>query len=136
MVFVFVQLHKYFEDGEYVYLVLEKCDLELDSYLKANRTRLDEEEARHYMKQIIDGLLYLHKYNLLHRDVTLPNLLLTKDMNIVNIIMPFLSNANSKFRAINILQCYVVIMSTLNCNLYVHGLSLTENCRLRPCNAA
>ena len=87
MVFVFVQLHKYFEDGEYVYLVLEKCDLELDSYLKANRTRLDEEEARHYMKQIIDGLLYLHKYNLLHRDVTLPNLLLTKDMNIVNIIM-------------------------------------------------
>ena len=84
MVFVLIQLHKYFEDGEYVYLVLEKCNLALDSYLKdGNRTRLDETEARKYMKQIIDGLLYLHKYNLLHRDVSLRNLLLTKDMNIV-----------------------------------------------------
>ena len=38
--------------------------------------------ARQYLKQIVDGLKYLHSYNILHRDLTLANLLLTKDMKV------------------------------------------------------
>lgn len=40
--------------------------------------------ARHFMKQIVEGLLYLQSHNILHRDLSLSNLLLTKDMNIVS----------------------------------------------------
>ena len=47
---------------------------------------LQEDEARHYMKQIVRGLLYLHKHNILHRDLTLANLLLTKDMDVVSLL--------------------------------------------------
>ena len=110
MVFVLVQLHKYFEDREYVYLVLEKCDLDLDSYLKAKCTGLDEEQARKYMKQIVDGLLYLHKHNLLHRDVKPRNLLLTKDMNIVNIRVYYSRFVCYKFE--NSYQCLDMLFIT------------------------
>ena len=79
------QLYEYFEDSTYVYLVQEMCDNgEFYSYLKAHRTTLSEPEARHYMKQVVEGLLYLHSHHILHRDLTLANLLLTKDMNIVS----------------------------------------------------
>lgn len=39
--------------------------------------------ARHYLKQIVDGMIYLHSFGILHRDLTLSNLLLTKEMNVV-----------------------------------------------------
>lgn len=38
--------------------------------------------ARHFMEQIVKGMLYLHSHGILHRDLTLSNLLLSGDMNI------------------------------------------------------
>lgn len=35
------------------------------------------------MAQVVEGLLYLHSHNILHRDMSLANLLLTKDMRVV-----------------------------------------------------
>ena len=40
--------------------------------------------ARHYMHQAVEGLLYLHSHGILHRDLTLANLLLTKNMDAVS----------------------------------------------------
>ncbi len=40
------------------------------------------------MKQVIGGLLYLHSHNILHRDLTLANLLLTKEMKVVSAPRP------------------------------------------------
>jgi len=42
--------------------------------------------ARLFMKQILEGMLYLHSYGILHRDLTLANLLLSKDMDVVCIV--------------------------------------------------
>ena len=36
------------------------------------------------MHQVVEGLLYLHSHGILHRDLTLANLLLTRDMDIVS----------------------------------------------------
>lgn len=38
--------------------------------------------ARQFMHQIVKGMLYLHTHGILHRDLTLSNLLLTTNMNI------------------------------------------------------
>ncbi|VDL98432.1 unnamed protein product [Schistocephalus solidus] len=79
-----LELYTCFEDSNYVYLVLEVChNGELQAYIRQNGP-VSEDVARHYMKQIISGLLYLHSHNILHRDLTLANILLTKDMKVVS----------------------------------------------------
>ncbi|XP_033615910.1 serine/threonine-protein kinase PLK4 isoform X1 [Fukomys damarensis] len=78
-----LELYNYFEDNNYVYLVLEMChNGEMNRYLKNRMKPFSENEARHFMHQIIAGLLYLHSHGILHRDLTLSNLLLTHNMNI------------------------------------------------------
>ncbi|KAM5255648.1 serine/threonine-protein kinase PLK4 isoform 2-T2 [Ctenodactylus gundi] len=78
-----LELYNYFEDNNYVYLVLEMChNGEMNRYLKNRMKPFSENEARHFMHQIITGMLYLHSHGILHRDLTLSNLLLTHNMNI------------------------------------------------------
>ncbi|XP_047466874.1 serine/threonine-protein kinase PLK4 [Mugil cephalus] len=78
-----LELYNYFEDSNYVYLVLEMChNGEMSRYLKEQKMTFSEDEARHFMHQIVKGMLYLHTHGILHRDLTLSNLLLTSNMNI------------------------------------------------------
>lgn len=78
-----LELYTFFEDKHYVYLVLELChNGEMQRNLKSRQKSFDEDEARHFLKQVVDGMIYLHSHSILHRDLTLSNLLLTKDMNI------------------------------------------------------
>uniref|UniRef100_A0A8C2KBH9 Serine/threonine-protein kinase PLK4 n=1 Tax=Cyprinus carpio TaxID=7962 RepID=A0A8C2KBH9_CYPCA len=78
-----LELYNYFEDSNYVYLVLEMChNGEMSRYLKERKKPFTEEEARHFMHQIVKGMLYLHTHGIMHRDLTLSNLLLTTSMNI------------------------------------------------------
>ena len=35
------------------------------------------------MIEVVDGVLYLHSHGIIHRDLTLGNLLLTKDRDVV-----------------------------------------------------
>ncbi|XP_072480683.1 serine/threonine-protein kinase PLK4 isoform X1 [Notamacropus eugenii] len=78
-----LELYNYFEDSNYVYLVLEIChNGEMNRYLKNQMKPFSESEARQFMHQIITGMLYLHSHGILHRDLTLSNLLLTRNMNV------------------------------------------------------
>lgn len=78
-----LQLYTFFEDIDYVYLVLELAHHgELQRYLKENNKRLTEIEAANVMRQVVQGLLYLHSQNIIHRDMSLSNLLLAKDFQI------------------------------------------------------
>ena len=79
-----LKLYAYFEDDDFVYLVLELCENgELQRYLKALGHPLSEDEVREVMTQLLDRMLYLHSHNILHRDLSLANLLITRDMKIV-----------------------------------------------------
>ncbi|XP_004540648.3 serine/threonine-protein kinase PLK4 [Maylandia zebra] len=78
-----LELYNYFEDSNYVYLVLEMChNGEMSRYLKERKMPFSEDEARQFMDQTVKGMLYLHTHGILHRDLTLSNLLLTSNMNI------------------------------------------------------
>ena len=113
-----LELYNYFEDTNYVYLVLEMChNRELNRYLKTTQKGLTETEgkmkcvggrrerererdrerekeidktfhssylARRIFRQAVQGLLYLHSHNILHRDLSLSNLLLTTTMDAVS----------------------------------------------------
>lgn len=78
-----LELYTFFEDVNYVYLVLELAEKgELHRYLRDHKKVVSEVEAATILKQVVDGLLYLHSHRIVHRDISLSNLLLTKDMKV------------------------------------------------------
>ncbi|XP_055530528.1 serine/threonine-protein kinase PLK4 isoform X2 [Wyeomyia smithii] len=78
-----LELYTFFEDANYVYLVLELAENgELQRYLRETKKTFSEHEAATVLKQVVEGLLYLHSNHILHRDMSLANLLLTKHMTL------------------------------------------------------
>ncbi|KAJ2009511.1 hypothetical protein GGI04_000422 [Coemansia thaxteri] len=88
-----VQLHESFEDDRFVYLVMEHCAAgDLWRYLRQRGSggsdgserlaALGEPEARHVMRQAAGAVAYLHAQGVLHRDLKLANLLLTRSMDV------------------------------------------------------
>jgi serine/threonine protein kinase len=76
-----VQLYEVIEDDDYIYLVLELCGGgSLFEHLKD--VPFDEELARCYFNQVIDGLAYCHEHGVCHRDLRLENLLLDNSGNL------------------------------------------------------
>ena len=64
-------------DNANIFAIMEFCDGgELYDIVEMNRG-LTETLARNYMKQIINGLIYLHSLPLCHRDMSLENVLVT-----------------------------------------------------------
>lgn len=94
-----LQLYTFFEDMSYVYLVLELAhNGELHRYLKSNSRQLTELETANIISQVVNGLLYLHSHNIIHRDMSLSNLLLTQDfqVKIADFGLATLSGPNEK----------------------------------------
>ncbi|KAF4150581.1 POLO box duplicated region [Phytophthora infestans] len=77
-----VQFEHFFEDSDNAYILLELCRNQSMSDLMRRRKRLSESEVRFYMRQLVDGLAYLHKNLVIHRDLKLGNLFLTSDMRL------------------------------------------------------
>ncbi|EDW39537.1 GL11903 [Drosophila persimilis] len=79
-----LQLYTFFQDVNYVYLVLELAhNGELQRYMKQHLLRpFTESEGATILRQVVAGLLYLHSHNIMHRDISLSNLLLSKEMHI------------------------------------------------------
>lgn len=46
------------------------------------RKSLTEPETRYFMKQILDGVLYLHEHGIIHRDLKLGNLFLNDNLDV------------------------------------------------------
>ncbi len=83
-----LKLYNYFEDEKNVYLVMELCSKgELYRYVQkrtAQGQSLSEPETRSVVRQLVQGLLYLHSHGIIHRDLKLSNLLLTENMDVVS----------------------------------------------------
>jgi polo-like kinase 1 len=77
-----VKFEHFFEDKVNVYILLEICTNSTMMELVKKRKKLSEPEARYYTLQMIDALRYLHRHNVIHRDMKLGNLFLNKDMEI------------------------------------------------------
>lgn len=76
-------LFTFFEDSNYVYLVLELAhNGALHRYLVDKQKTLTEFEAANILSQVVSGLQYLHSNNIMHRDMSMSNLLLTATMHV------------------------------------------------------
>ncbi|CAI5730633.1 unnamed protein product [Peronospora destructor] len=77
-----VQFEHFFEDSENAYIVLELCRNQSMLDLMRRRKHLSESEVKFYMRQLVEGLAYLHDKLVIHRDLKLGNLFLTSDMRL------------------------------------------------------
>ncbi|XP_067948111.1 serine/threonine-protein kinase PLK4-like [Watersipora subatra] len=78
-----LELYSFFEDSNYVYLVLEMChNGELYRHMKDSGQPFSEKQVRVFMTQIVAGMKYLHQHSILHRDLSLTNLLLSRTMTV------------------------------------------------------
>ncbi|XP_040566312.1 serine/threonine-protein kinase PLK1 [Lepeophtheirus salmonis] len=77
-----VKLYSYFEDSNFVYIILELCRRRSLMELHKRRKAITEPETRYFMNQILQGCLYLHENKVIHRDLKLGNIFLNDDMEV------------------------------------------------------
>eukprot|EP00742_Colponemidia_sp_Colp-10_P004692 GILJ01005004.1.p1 GENE.GILJ01005004.1~~GILJ01005004.1.p1 ORF type:complete len:330 (-),score=30.32 GILJ01005004.1:452-1441(-) len=70
------------EDDKRIYVVMEFVSQGEMFEVVASQGRFEEVVARHFFRQIVAGVRYLHIKGLTHRDLSLENVLLTEDNNV------------------------------------------------------
>lgn len=66
-------MYEFAQDDYYVYMVFEIMDEDLFQFVDRVRF-LDEKEAICIVKQILDGVGFLHDNNIIHRDLKVDNI--------------------------------------------------------------
>uniref|UniRef100_A0A0N4ZTF7 Serine/threonine-protein kinase PLK n=1 Tax=Parastrongyloides trichosuri TaxID=131310 RepID=A0A0N4ZTF7_PARTI len=77
-----VNIFQFFEDVDHIYLVLELCSNKTLMELHLRRKIVTDPEARYFIKQVVDGVAYLHERGIIHRDLKLGNLFLSDMMDV------------------------------------------------------
>lgn len=72
------QLITYFEDAEYAYFVMEYI-AGGDLMFHIQKRRFSEDEARFYAAEVLLALEYLHRHDVIYRDLKLDNIMLAAD---------------------------------------------------------
>lgn len=77
-----VELQDVFESNTFIFLVFELCrNGELFDYL-TSVVALSEKKTRYIMRQIFEGVAYIHSRKIVHRDLKPENILLDDSMNV------------------------------------------------------
>lgn len=77
-----VRFYSYFEDDNFIYIILELCTKKSMMELHKRRKILSEPEIRYFVRQIAHACLYLHNNKIIHRDLKLGNIFINDDMKI------------------------------------------------------
>jgi len=77
-----VKLITYFEDANFVYILLELCRKRSLMEMLKRRYTITESETRYFLRQILLGCLYLHENKIIHRYLKPGNVFLNDDMDV------------------------------------------------------
>lgn len=71
-----VKLYDVYQTSNNMYIITQICeDGDFYHFLQRNK-KIDEEEAKKYLKQIMKGIKYLHLNGIIHRDLKPANILM------------------------------------------------------------
>lgn len=80
-----VLLNEAFKRKGWLYLVFEYIEKNLLEVLEDNAVGIDPKRLRLFIYQIIKGVLYCHKHNVVHRDIKPENLLINPKDNLLKL---------------------------------------------------
>ncbi|GMT22040.1 hypothetical protein PFISCL1PPCAC_13337, partial [Pristionchus fissidentatus] len=76
------RLYQEIETEDKFFLIMEYCSGgEMFDYI-VRKARLEESEARHFFRQLVQAMAYIHDRGFAHRDLKPENLLLTEDLHL------------------------------------------------------
>jgi polo-like kinase 4 len=80
-----LELLHFFEDAEHVFMVMELA-AGGELYQRIRRgPKLKDSEIRRIFGTIVEGVSYLHSHGIIHRDLKLSNILLSRDLSPVSV---------------------------------------------------
>jgi len=77
-----VRYINHFDDIDFVYIILELCPNQTLNDLLKKKRRFSEPEAQYYIYELVQGLIYLRRERVIHRDLKLGNLFLGAEMEL------------------------------------------------------
>ncbi|GAB1598412.1 mucin-5AC-like isoform X1 [Argonauta hians] len=77
-----VRFVNFFEDENFIYIILELCRCRSLMEMHKRRQAITEPETQFFLKQIVEACQYLHANKIIHRDLKLGNLFLSEDLDI------------------------------------------------------
>lgn len=77
-----IRVYEIIETDRLVYFMMELGQNgDLLDYINARRS-IPEAEAKYLFRQLVLGIQYLHRHNIVHRDLKCENIMLSKDMDV------------------------------------------------------
>jgi len=70
-------LVEHFEDKKEICMIMGRCYGDVEVVHKQETSGIPMEQVEKWIKQIIDGLAFVHSRKIVHRDIKMPNMLLT-----------------------------------------------------------
>ena len=80
-----VEYYNHYDDEKCYYIVMEKCDEDLNDFLKRNKHGLSESMIKDILLQLNEAFKMMYKYNIIHRDLKPENILINKNPFVVKL---------------------------------------------------
>lgn len=130
-----VRLLDHFENSEFIYIVMEYLEGgDLGHFFKKNKFNFNENQGALVIRQILEGLEYLHKYGVVHRDLKPDNIMLSKSNSLSEIkimdfglskIMSPLEKAADGFGTLSFVAPEVLIRKPYNKEVDIWSVGIT-----------